>query len=527
MPIQTPALGYYGSSWGSHNNANVANAHHYVNAGAYGVPYVNQQLAINQVPSYVPQYAGSYAVQAPAYPPVAQGYHPAPVAPLPPVYLSEEQLKLPPVKQIIIPMFEVRDYMGRPIPPDRTNTTVFNSGVLRITQGPFNVRPNDVLVILGAETAVVEYPQASGIYAIHIIQERQTGKTTDIFVELKDWDQADRCNRRFNNLQDRGRDPKLGSRKIKVTMSTNSELMRAIFPLAKCEWVNGMPERTPEYVRDHGSEWDGFVTSEELVKVLLFCEQPRSAKTRFAVESPQRVYQFMMTTLQKIPWTANRKYFPKPWVGHLHKVLHRMAVRLANLVKDQQHVNLDAKLLIQFMITLRSTPMYAYDKNDLSSSEKYMEIARVVDKVMADGFNQSRRALMTGSANPHTGDPSVPSGFVQPPLQVIYSQAGYSSVPRQSDDEFYRKYGRTPDEVLLHKKLEEIAFEAETTGMTTPTRKSKANATESSDDRSESGYSTGPTYMYSAPSGRAKSATFSAGSSAGAHSYKSEPTYRR
>jgi len=140
------------------------------------------------------------------------------------------------------------------------------------------VRTNEVLVCLGQDCAVVEYPKASGIYGVHIIQDRMTGKTDDIFIELKDWGESDRSFRRYNNLAARNRQPKLQNRRIKLEMSTSSMLMKAMFPRAKCVWVNGLPERSVAYLRDNHCDWDGFITKEELVKVLLFAEHPLSSK---------------------------------------------------------------------------------------------------------------------------------------------------------------------------------------------------------------------------------------------------------
>jgi hypothetical protein len=68
-----------------------------------------------------------------------------------------------------------------------------------------------------------------------------------------------------------------------------------------------------------------------------------------------------------------------------HAVLGRMAVRLANLVKDRQHVHLDSKLLEQFMKVLQSSPMYG--NGDEKSMEMYMSIAAKVDEVTAMAQN--------------------------------------------------------------------------------------------------------------------------------------------
>jgi hypothetical protein len=285
-------------------------------------------------------------------------------------------------------------------------------------QNPFNIRVNEILVALGQECIIQDYPQSSGIFAVHIIQDRMTGKTNDVYVELKDWAEAEKVIRRYNTQAQRERTPKLGSRRAKMALATSSNMMKAIFPRAKCTWSNGHPERPEQWLIDNPCQWDGFITKEELVKVLLFAEQPSSSKassllfitaclkltciqTRFAQDSPERVYQFMITSLQKvclsylfqlqyqltqqIPWDADRFYFPKQWIMEFHSVLTRMAIRLACLVKDRQHVNLDSKLLEQFMMVMKSSPMYG--NGDPKAMENYMSIAEKVDDIMSRAQN--------------------------------------------------------------------------------------------------------------------------------------------
>lgn len=139
------------------------------------------------------------------------------------------------------------------------------------------------MVALGQDVVVQDYPKSSGIYAIHIIQDRMNGKTDDVYVELKDWNEAEKVVRRYDNQIFRDRTPKLGNRRVKISLATASNLMKAIFPRAKCLWVNGKPERPEEWLRDHPSNWDGFVTREEMVKILMFTEQTNSAKVRKAI----------------------------------------------------------------------------------------------------------------------------------------------------------------------------------------------------------------------------------------------------
>jgi hypothetical protein len=76
-----------------------------------------------------------------------------------------------------------------------------------------------------------------------------------------------------------------------------------------------------------------------------------------------------------------------------------MALRLANQVKDGQHVQLSSKLLTQFMTTIKCCGMYAV--GDPRAVENYMRIAEGVDYVMSKVANHRRATLMStgGYAN--------------------------------------------------------------------------------------------------------------------------------
>jgi hypothetical protein len=265
-----------------------------------------------------------------------------------------------------------------------------------------------VLVCLGQDAEIVEYPQSSGIFAIHIIQDRMTGKTHDVYLEFTNFSSADNAYRRYENLSARNREPKLGSRRVNLNMSTNTELMKVIFPRAKCEWIDGMPVRSDEYLRDNPSEWDGFITNEELLKVLLFAEQITSSKTRFAVENPERVYQFMMSSLQKIPWKADRSYFPKAWCRELHRVLGRMSLRLANLAMEGQYMHLNVKLLTQFMTTIKCCGLYT--QGDRKAMDMYMDLAEKVDYAVG----KYKKAI----SNPRRGTIMANGGMQNTPLRI-------------------------------------------------------------------------------------------------------------
>jgi hypothetical protein len=84
-----------------------------------------------------------------------------------------------------------------------------------------------------------------------------------------------------------------------------------------------------------------------------------------------------------------------------HAVLSRMAVRLANLVKDRQHVNLDSKLLEQFMKVMQSSPMYG--NGDPKAMENYMSIATNIDDIMSMAHNVAAPPRRRGTNTSNTG----------------------------------------------------------------------------------------------------------------------------
>jgi hypothetical protein len=120
-------------------------------------------------------------------------------------------------------------------------------------------------------------------YPTHIIMERSTGKTMDSYMEIKspemaaaDWEHA------FGTKQ--MRIPKIGQRNVEVSISSQAELMKDIFPRAKCIlWdndANGAPKLIPN--RDmYSSGFNGFITTEELTCMARHAETPQRVSIAF------------------------------------------------------------------------------------------------------------------------------------------------------------------------------------------------------------------------------------------------------
>ncbi|KAI9804917.1 MAG: hypothetical protein M1833_006220 [Piccolia ochrophora] len=194
-------------------------------------------------------------------------------------------------------------------------------GVLRIKNIPFNVTKNEIYAFLGHSAHYIDGAQGG---AIHIIMERTSGKTVECFVEFQTLSAANRQVIRWRSTSRVGRHQLLGKRFIVLELSSQEVLMAALFPKANCvEWQGQKPVIRPN-TEAFSSGFKGFVTQEELVMMVKHAEAPNHIliferqgaieegtglltvlfKTKFARKSPQRVYECLLSTLAKFPWSA-------------------------------------------------------------------------------------------------------------------------------------------------------------------------------------------------------------------------------
>ncbi|KAK4635208.1 hypothetical protein CLAFUW4_01396 [Fulvia fulva] len=181
------------------------------------------------------------------------------------------------------------------------------AGVVRIKDIPYQTTRQEMTAFVGRNAQILRMPEGSPYHAVHIMMERETGKTMDCFVEFSTPTEAGWVVRQFQRRVDSGRPPKVGDRVVEVTFSTQDELMAELFPRAKhVRWNNGQPvvDRTERkyYADKPAAGFQGFLHNEEFVS--LGKHAGLSERSPFASKSPCRVYESMITTLQKYPWYA-------------------------------------------------------------------------------------------------------------------------------------------------------------------------------------------------------------------------------
>jgi hypothetical protein len=130
---------------------------------------------------------------------------------------------------------------------------------------------HEVLGLLGRDAKLLHGNDGT---PIHIIMERSSAKTMDCFVEFASVADAEVSLRKLNDGLP-GNPPRLGSRFVYVDMSSQDELLKALFPSAKCvNWRDGIPV-VMENTDDWSTGFDGFINAEELFMITRHAEFPR------------------------------------------------------------------------------------------------------------------------------------------------------------------------------------------------------------------------------------------------------------
>lgn len=151
--------------------------------------------------------------------------------------------------------------------------------------------------------------------------ERSTAKTMDCYVEFQTVQDARNTVVRINNIFETGRAPRLGNRVVDVELSSQDELLKELFPRAKCLiWRGGIPIAL-ENNDFYSTGFAGFFTKEEIYGAIRHAEMPHRVsisgcrcklvrailtifKSPFGAKCPQRTYESTISTLHKVRYFA-------------------------------------------------------------------------------------------------------------------------------------------------------------------------------------------------------------------------------
>lgn len=114
--------------------------------------------------------------------------------------------------------------------------------------------------------------------------ERVTSKTQDAYVEFMTLPDAMRAVERHQMTIQKGRHSRLGDRPVEVQLSSQSALMKDLFPLASgVFWEGSMPVIQGPIEGQPWKTFKGFVTEEEMTMLVKHVEIPQRVGARSCI----------------------------------------------------------------------------------------------------------------------------------------------------------------------------------------------------------------------------------------------------
>jgi hypothetical protein len=106
--------------------------------------------------------------------------------------------------------------------------------------------------------------------------ERITSKTHDVYVEFLTMNDAMRAVEKHSRSSARGKPPRLGDRPVDVELSSQANMMKDLFPLARgIFWDGSVPRIQPINPREPWENFKGFITEEEMTMLSKHVEIPQ------------------------------------------------------------------------------------------------------------------------------------------------------------------------------------------------------------------------------------------------------------
>lgn len=148
---------------------------------------------------------------------------------------------------------------------------------------------------------------------IHIIMDKATSKTMDAYVEFVTLDDANRAAERFRLNIAAGRPNRIGDRVIDVEVTSQANLMKDLFPLARGVFWNGTsPEILPLNAAEPWENFRGFVSEEEMVMLIKHVEVPHRVRGHSLVVLPFFLFFCLLVAVFWIHDYANKVTHSRP-----------------------------------------------------------------------------------------------------------------------------------------------------------------------------------------------------------------------
>ncbi|KAK0655198.1 hypothetical protein B0T16DRAFT_319790 [Cercophora newfieldiana] len=235
-------------------------------------------------------------------------------------------------------------------------------GVVRIKNIPYATSRSEILAIFGRKARLPRDTEEP----VHIIMDKSTCKTQDAFVEFATVNDAIKAVRRFQDSVKQHHRPRLENRLLDMELSSQAELLKALFPFAcGVTWNGAAPYIGPEVPGEPWTVFKGYVTEEEMTLLVRFVEVP--SRSPFAKDCPQRPYECMISTLKKIPW-----FRPDTITVMERHIIFTATIRLCGLLRgaldapryDSQGNHINDTLLRRFFNAAMLCPGFSVVQKD-------------------------------------------------------------------------------------------------------------------------------------------------------------------
>ncbi|KAG9832670.1 hypothetical protein KCU94_g8837, partial [Aureobasidium melanogenum] len=280
------------------------------------------------------------------------------------------------------------------------------NGVIKIGNIPYATTKNEVIAALGRSTRIASQPKGTAYFAIHIIMERSTGKTMDVYVELDSLEEAKAAIAGFQQRCLNNRHPRIGDRHVEMELSSQEALMKELFPRAKCVNWDGHTPVIYSTTEAYNSGFQGFVTSEEMVMITKHAETPQ--RSPFAQRCVNRTYETMISIMHKYPWHATKHINIRERISLFSCALIQLRV-LINAVSRNTHPQLLHRGLLQeYLTACLGNPGFSVQQKtymvNCTTNEGYGALLGMVPFTPVDQMTGSWWAFEALSKNPKSSD---------------------------------------------------------------------------------------------------------------------------
>ncbi|KAK7946463.1 uncharacterized protein PG986_010784 [Apiospora aurea] len=223
-------------------------------------------------------------------------------------------------------------------------------GVVHIDNIPFGISRAEVIAFVGKNSRLLNDSEEP----VHIIMDRVTSKTQDVYVEFASDKDAQAVVERHANNANGGRSARLGDRPVRVSLSSPAKLMEALFPVARgVNWYGYIPHILPP---NHDEPFYNF----------------RASPLPFSKDARERPYECMISTVKKFPWFMTDHITLKQR-HNIYYCCYKLLTTLQDAIQREEcAVRLTPQLLKRFIDAMMLCPGFTVLQKDNFAQEVRM-----------------------------------------------------------------------------------------------------------------------------------------------------------